>query len=76
MTRQSLSSLFLLVCQVGYNFQVGCIVGLRCKNAPYSFFYELAENTHDFNREWFKLNGCKTALAGQKKDHSSIQLES
>lgn len=24
----------------------------------------------------FKLNGCKTALDGQKKDHSSIQLES
>ena len=30
-------------------------------------FFELAENTHDFNRECFKLNGCKTALDGQKK---------
>ncbi|MDK2844957.1 MAG: hypothetical protein PWP69_1749 [Enterococcus sp.] len=26
-----------------------------------------AYNTHDFNRECFKLNGCKTALDGQKK---------
>ena len=51
--------------RVQFSSRIHC--GLEVKERTLLIFYELAENTHDFNREWFKLNGCKTALDGQKK---------